>query len=282
MVFGTFDGIHAGHVFLLQQARELADELVVVVGRDARVTDLKKRPPMHTEDERLMLIQSLSLVDTAILGDRDDVYTVVREYSPEYILLGYDQTFFTEELEKKIKEFQLNTKVVRAKRYKEGQHKSSKMHPSEEQKPAFRQMIVPIALVIKNGELLMTLRNDPENPRFHKKWELPGGKLQLGENLADCVIRETQEEVDYIVEIVTPLSRVNIMEEKEKNYQVCLIPHVVKIIGGEGNHSDREVIEKRFFPLDEVLQKDDLIPENLAMFQTVFQELKQVIEKYGL
>lgn len=282
MVFGTFDGLHAGHLFLFQQAKELASTLTVVVGRDQRIAQLKKRPPVHTEEERLMLVESISLVDKAILGYENDVYRVVSENQPDFILLGYDQTFFTDKLEEKIQEFCLNTKVVRAKKFLDGHHKSSKIRTQQEEPKKFRQFIVPVAFVIQDGKLLMTLRNDPENPRFHKKWELPGGKLHLGESLEECVIRETKEEVDYDVEVITELSRVTIMDETEKKYQVCLIPLLCRIVGGQGNHSDREVLKKQFFALDEVLSMPDLIPENHTMFTKVFDEIKQKVHQAHL
>ena len=41
MAFGTFDVLHPGHHFYLEQARKLGDNLVVVVARDANVKKLK-------------------------------------------------------------------------------------------------------------------------------------------------------------------------------------------------------------------------------------------------
>jgi 8-oxo-dGTP pyrophosphatase MutT (NUDIX family) len=37
------------------------------------------------------------------------------------------------------------------------------------------------------------------------EWELPGGKLELGENPAGCVAREIEEELGWVAEVHNPL-----------------------------------------------------------------------------
>ncbi|MBI4598748.1 adenylyltransferase/cytidyltransferase family protein [Candidatus Uhrbacteria bacterium] len=99
LVFGTFDGIHAGHVSFLRQARLLGDRLVVVVARDITVQVLKGRPPQHTEADRLDAVRALSLVDEAVLGDETlGEYAVVRQVGPETIAIGHDQDALSDHL----------------------------------------------------------------------------------------------------------------------------------------------------------------------------------------
>ncbi|WP_186576998.1 NUDIX hydrolase [Aquibacillus kalidii] len=45
------------------------------------------------------------------------------------------------------------------------------------------------------GEILLAKRKD------YPLWDLPGGKLEQGEMLVDCAIRETKEETGYIISI---------------------------------------------------------------------------------
>ena len=52
---------------------------------------------------------------------------IIKKIKPDVIALGYDQIAFTDKLQEKIQEFGLNTKVVRLKSYKNGNHKSSKI-----------------------------------------------------------------------------------------------------------------------------------------------------------
>jgi len=124
MVFGTFDILHHGHISLFHQARKYGEKLLVVVSRDKRVEVIKGARPMFTQRERITLLRELKCVDEVILGGIQDVYQVIKENKPDVIVLGYDQYYFTDDLEKVIIESQLQTKIVRAKAYKPKAHKT--------------------------------------------------------------------------------------------------------------------------------------------------------------
>ncbi|MEK7644591.1 MAG: non-canonical purine NTP pyrophosphatase [Patescibacteria group bacterium] len=146
-----------------------------------------------------------------------------------------------------------------------------------------RHIVVPCALIIKDGKLLMSLRNDPHRLEFHKKWEYPGGTVEFGEQVEDNLRREVKEEIGYEVEIVKLLQRVTV-ESRETltyKYQCYLLPYVCRISGGSGEHSDEEVLETRWFELDEVLDYE-LLGANAQMFEEILPELKMVIAENGL
>ena len=99
---GTFDGLHRGHLFLLEYAhrRGLAMarrqgrpgvHLSVVVARDESVKRIKHRAPHHTQRERCALVAALRLVDEAFVGKPNDFIASVRRVQPELIVLGHDQ-----------------------------------------------------------------------------------------------------------------------------------------------------------------------------------------------
>src|SRR3989344_5441587 len=128
LVFGTFDGLHEGHIDFFRQAKEQGDFLMVVVGRDSTVLSVKKKLPQRNENERLDVVQKAPNVDFARLGnDQEGIskYEVIRELKPDIICLGYDQNAFTEKLEEQIKGMGLNIKVFRLKAYKPEIYKSS-------------------------------------------------------------------------------------------------------------------------------------------------------------
>ena len=123
MVFGTFDILHPGHLFLFTEAKKLGNNLIVIVARDTTVQSIKKIEVENKEDVRLENIKNLNIADKIILGNTDDKYQVIREEAPDVIALGYDQVAFTEKL---VENFP-NIKIVRLPPYKENIYKSSKL-----------------------------------------------------------------------------------------------------------------------------------------------------------
>ncbi len=124
MIFGTFDILHTGHFYVFREAKKLGNYLVAIVARDARVSTIKKRKPIHTELERKKMLLHINLIDRVKLGDKTDVYKGIKQEKPDLIVLGYDQRQFTEKLEQKITEFKLKTKIKRLKPYKHTHLKS--------------------------------------------------------------------------------------------------------------------------------------------------------------
>ncbi|MCK5548827.1 MAG: adenylyltransferase/cytidyltransferase family protein [Thermoplasmata archaeon] len=112
MATGVFDILHTGHIFFLQRARELGDELVVVVARDSTVRK-QKHEPITLEEMRRILVESLKPVDSAVLGTEGDMYDIVVEVKPDIIALGYDQDWDAEKIKADLKEKGLEVEVVR-------------------------------------------------------------------------------------------------------------------------------------------------------------------------
>lgn len=126
LVFGTFDMIHDGHRNLFQQARQLANnvKLVVSIARDKNVVRIKGRAPRHSEQQRLALVRQLPEVDSAVLGGvRDHLPHIIR-LQPDIIALGYDQQAYVTGLRAELKVAGLKTKVVRLKPYKAHQYQT--------------------------------------------------------------------------------------------------------------------------------------------------------------
>lgn len=119
MASGVFDIVHTGHISYLQQAKALGDELIVVVACDETVRK-NKHEPITPEKMRVHIVESLKPVDKAILGRGGDIFGVVKEISPDIIVLGFDQTFREDDLKKRLAEEGLgHIKVIRAAQYAE-------------------------------------------------------------------------------------------------------------------------------------------------------------------
>lgn len=90
LAFGTFDELHPGHQFLLEEAFKRG-ELTVVVARDSNVRRIKGHPPLQSEDARRRAVQETVPQATVVLGDPEDFLRPVQRVQPDVIVLGYDQ-----------------------------------------------------------------------------------------------------------------------------------------------------------------------------------------------
>ena len=118
---GAFDLLHYGHVYYLTNAKKAGGEnakLVVVIARDKTIEKFKGHKPVIPEDQRRALVESLRVVDEAILGYEDmDMLRIIEEVKPDVIALGYDEDRIESELRRLIAERKLNIKVVRISKF---------------------------------------------------------------------------------------------------------------------------------------------------------------------
>ncbi|MFH1621054.1 MAG: adenylyltransferase/cytidyltransferase family protein [Patescibacteria group bacterium] len=131
--FGTFDGLHQGHEDYFRQAKELADEIIVIIARDATVVDVKGNLPSTNEKERLLAVSEHPMVDDARLGYHDDKYRVLEEIRPDIICLGYDQEAFTENLDAEMARRGLSASIIRCHPYYPDTFKSSLLRGMREE-----------------------------------------------------------------------------------------------------------------------------------------------------
>ena len=121
MVFGTFDHLHPGHTYVLDQAMKKKNaELFVIVGRDSNVQKIKGHTPLQSQDERMQAIKEKYPDATVLLGHESDFLARIREVQPDLILLGYDQ-----KLPPGISESDLGTAVERLDAFEPHIYKSS-------------------------------------------------------------------------------------------------------------------------------------------------------------
>lgn len=113
LVAGTFDIIHAGHIFLINEAAKLGD-VYVVVATDKNRELFSGIRPIIPQEQRLEIIRNLKNVNDARLGRNDNnTLKTVEEINPDVILLGPDQKYSIEILKKGLKKKGLNHIEVR-------------------------------------------------------------------------------------------------------------------------------------------------------------------------
>ena len=126
---GVFDLLHLGHVRFLEEAKKTGGknaELIVIVARDSTVEETKGRKPIMSEAQRRALVESLKVVDEAVLGYESlDIGEVIEKIKPDVIALGYDQA----EMEREVKDYvdrrKLPVKIVRIGKFGENALDSS-------------------------------------------------------------------------------------------------------------------------------------------------------------
>ena len=112
---GTFDILHPGHIYYLEESKKLGDELWVIVAREKNV--VHKPRPIVSEEQRLKMIRSLRCVDHAVLGDHIDMYKPIQEIDPAVITIGFNQKWSEEKLTQEMRERGISAVVVRITEY---------------------------------------------------------------------------------------------------------------------------------------------------------------------
>ena len=110
---GVFDIIHPGHIHTLNAAKALGDVLIVVIATDKTAEKMKKRLPLHNQDQRKTLVDSLSVVDLSVVGHEGDIFKTVDLIRPQVIALGYDQIHQEKFITEGCKKIKLDVMVAR-------------------------------------------------------------------------------------------------------------------------------------------------------------------------
>jgi FAD synthetase len=127
MAAGSFDLLHPGHLYYLEEAKKHGDKLVVVVARDSNIEKFKGKNPKFSEGERLEHVKALPMVDKAILGHVGNIFDIISEIKPDVICLGYDQKLEAKKLKEELSKRKIKAEVVRIKALKPDVYKSSKL-----------------------------------------------------------------------------------------------------------------------------------------------------------
>jgi len=126
---GVFDLLHLGHVKFLEEAKKAGvrnAELIVIVARDSTVEKRKGKKPIISENQRRALVESIKVVDEAILGYEEfDIGRVIEKIKPDVIVFGYDQDSMEQKVNSYIKEKGLKVKIVKIGKFGEDELDSS-------------------------------------------------------------------------------------------------------------------------------------------------------------
>ncbi len=134
-----------------------------------------------------------------------------------------------------------------------------------------QRIIAALGLIVKNRHVLMSERRD-FRPAFNGLWEFPGGGVEFGEDIENCLVREVKEETGYTVKIIERLPHIfsaTKTNEKTGGYQIFPILFVCKIVSGTFKPAPAESLGHRWctfqemtklksFPLNKKILNDPL------------------------
>jgi FAD synthetase len=126
---GVFDLLHLGHVRFLEDAKKAGGanaKLVVIIATDSTVEKTKGKKPIMSEYQRRALVESLRVVDGAMLGfENMAIGEVIKKVKPDIIALGYDQAEMEREVDNYVSTHKLPVKVVKIGKFEENPLDSS-------------------------------------------------------------------------------------------------------------------------------------------------------------
>jgi len=93
---GCFDLLHAGHVYSLQEASQLGDELWILLNSDESVHGLKGASrPIVPEQERAFCLAGLSCVSRVVIFNTKRITKEIRILEPDVYVKAGDYTLDT-------------------------------------------------------------------------------------------------------------------------------------------------------------------------------------------
>jgi 8-oxo-dGTP diphosphatase len=129
-------------------------------------------------------------------------------------------------------------------------------------------------VVVRDGKILLEKR---KNEPGRDKWSIPGGIVELGENLERTVIRETLEETGLSVsepEPIDVINQVTLDENGRVKYHFVIIDYFVKLKSGALKAAS-DAAELDWVAFDDV-EKRDLTKSFRGFFEKNRERLERM------
>lgn len=109
----------------------------------------------------------------------------------------------------------------------------------ENSSPRQYPVLVACALIVRDGKVLLE-RHAPTAEHNEYQWDLPGGKVEIGETPADAVVREIREEMGVVIEVVAMLPKLwpSVWTDPDRSKHWVLAVYECRIVEGEPAISD--------------------------------------------
>ena len=124
--------------------------------------------------------------------------------------------------------------------------KGALMPVTKEDENILKVIVVSGCLIEKDGRYLLV---QEKKPSVYGLWNLPAGKVEVGQTFEETAIREAKEETGFDVKLIQK----NGIYHKDGDQSVR---HVfdAEIIGGELDFPEDEILDAKWFTYDEILE----------------------------
>jgi glycerol-3-phosphate cytidylyltransferase len=98
ITFSTFDMLHAGHVRMLEEAKQYCDYLIVALQTDPSIEKPEKSKPIQSVVERYVQLKGCEFVDEIIpYTTEKDIKDILHSYPVDIRIVAdeYKDTYFT-------------------------------------------------------------------------------------------------------------------------------------------------------------------------------------------
>lgn len=139
------------------------------------------------------------------------------------------------------------------------------------------------------GEVLLTQRHEPDVPKEHEKWQLPGGALEFGEHPEGTLRREIKEELNVEAKIISPgpIIRSLTFEKKQPDgeitpYHLLMFAYIITLANTNIDiSSDTETSAFTWASVDSIdtLTTLPLVPDIVAEATQRLNNPRQMVRK---
>ena len=126
VVWGKFDTLHEAHTEFLKNAKNLGDELYVVVIPDNLVIENTGKPPKKTAEERKYKLKELNFIKEVYIDSLTNGLDSILNLKPDIFAFGYDQkTKWEEQVKQYLSANRIYPRYIRLKTHNKEVHSSN-------------------------------------------------------------------------------------------------------------------------------------------------------------
>lgn len=137
--------------------------------------------------------------------------------------------------------------------------------------------IYPMAYIVvyEDGKFLLTQRraDADDDPLFDGKWQLPGGGLEIGENLQTLVKREAKEELGIDVDLKRTLALTEVISYNDDWHRLCMAFLCKRTNSEQPVIVNDESYSYGWFALEDAA-KLELMPKTLEILQYIARQYR--------